>query len=255
MKSEKQIDIENLKSSIKLKNKQTPIFYRSLFLAVLFLLLSLLAFLGIIEIQPAILFLSIFIGVSFLGIAIMFYSRSRKLAHLITGETLVASWILSQEEKQLYVNKLFNAKKQKNKAILLIVSAFVFVVFGVFLIFMEEGKLSMFMMSLMLMAIVAVFALGMPYYYRYKNSRGDGIILIGKRYAYINGYFHNWDFPLSGIEKVKIIKQPFYGLLLEYYFYDRTLKHHERLEIPAKKNINLERIIENLSQTEVVFPI
>ena len=60
---------------------------------------------------------------------------------------------------------------------------------------------------------------------------------------YINGFFHNWDFLLSGLSKVKIIKKPFYGINLVYYYTDRTFKHSEELFIPANKNIDLNNLI------------
>ena len=76
-----------------------------------------------------------------------------------------------------------------------------------------------------------------------KNSKADGHILIGAKYAYINGFFHNWDFLLSGLSSVKIITEPFYGINLAYYYTDRTFTHSEELLIPANTETNLEDLV------------
>jgi hypothetical protein len=78
--------------------------------------------------------------------------------------------------------------------------------------------------------------------------KGDGNILIGAKYAYINGYFHNWDFPLSGLSMVKAINEPFYGIYLSYYYTDRTLRHSEEIYIPSNKEVDLEKLIIKLNK-------
>ena len=83
----------------------------------------------------------------------------------------------------------------------------------------------------------------MPQYYKYQNLKNDGKVLIGAKFAYINGYFHNWDFVLSGLSKVKVMRQPFYGINLVYYYTDRTLNNSEELFIPANENENLDELV------------
>ena len=96
--------------------------------------------------------------------------------------------------------------------------------------------------------VLIVFAASkfFPYYYYRRNMKGDRQILIGKKYAYLNGIFHNWDFPLSGLKKVKVIKKPFYGLSFTYYYTDRTWQNTEELEIPAPENIDLSLLANQL---------
>lgn len=67
-----------------------------------------------------------------------------------------------------------------------------------------------------------------------KISKGDRQIFIGEKYAYFNGYFHNWDYPMSGLTKAKAIKKPFHGIHLAYFFTDLTWRHlHEiKIQIP-----------------------
>ncbi len=78
--------------------------------------------------------------------------------------------------------------------------------------------------------------------------QGDGKILIGKKFAYVNGFFHNWDFILSGIKKSRIIDQPFYGLYIQYYYTDLTLTNTEEVNIPAPKDVDLNIVLAALSK-------
>ena len=194
----------------------------------------------------AVTFLSLFVCLSAAVVAYMFRSRSRKLDKLISGESQIAGWVLDETEKKMYADHLFAGKKTKNSALFITTSLLLALVFGVFIIFMSEGRLFMFLFLLGIVALIAGFAFGMPYYYRYKNLKGDGNILIGRKYAYVNGFFHNWDFPLSGLDKVEIMNEPFRGLRLRYYYYTRTLRNEEVIEIPASQNTDMKTIIEKL---------
>ena len=240
--------IEKINKKIELKNNQTPIVRRAWYAAGLFFMIIFLAFTEIIEIHPAIVMISIFFLLVSVIIAFMFRSREKKLQKLIDGKHVLAHWTLTPEQRKNYVQYLFKMEAGKNVIILLTISVIAFIVFGLFIIFIDEGKLFMLAALAGLIAFLALFAFGMPFYYRYKNSKGDGNILLGGKYAYINGYFHNWDFPLSGLSKIKIIRKPFYGIHLVYYYTDRTLTNSEELFIPANEELDLEPIVTLLKQ-------
>ena len=187
-------------------------------------------------------FIACFIALSGLVTAWIFRLRAKKLATLISGENVVAAWQLSREEKSAYAGYLFSFERSKNLGILGIITFLIVVIFGLFILFIDEAKGAMALVALGLILLLSLFALGMPVYYRQRNLAGDGIILIGRKFAYVNGFFHNWDFPLSGIQKVKPIEKPFHGLYLQYYYYDRTLKNTEELHIPAPPAIDLREL-------------
>ena len=194
----------------------------------------------------AVTFLSLFVSISAAVSAYMFRSRSRKLDKLISGESQIAGWVLNETEKKMYADYLFAGKKTKNRALFITTTLLLALVFGVFIIFMNEGRLFMFLVFSGIVALIAGFAFGMPHYYRYKNLQGDGNVLIGRKCAYVNGFFHNWDFPLSGLKKVEIMHEPFWGLRLRYYYYTRTLRNEEVIEIPANQNMDMNTILEKL---------
>jgi len=240
--------ITKINKDIEIQNNQTSITKKLWYAAVFFLLIIIIAFMEIVSIHPAIVFLSFFFFLSSVVIGFMFRSREKKLQKLITGENLLAEWTMSDSQKRDYVNYLFENEKNKNKIILYIISGIAAVVFGVFILVIDEGKLFMFLVYIGLVVFLSFFALGMPYYYKIINKKNDGRVLIGSKYAYINGFFHNWDFLLSGLSKVKVIKEPFYGINLVYYYTDRTLNHSEELFIPVDKNIDLKILIKKMKE-------
>ena len=238
--------INEINQKIELENNHTPISRKFWFAAGAFLLIILIAYWELIEVHPAIVFLSFFFGVCCVVIALMFRSRSKKLQSLISGDSLIASWVLNSTQKEMYVNYLFQKEKQRNKIILFTITVISIVIFGIFILVIDEGKIAMLGVMVGLIILMAIFAYGMPYYYKKSNKKGDGKILIGAKYAYINGYFHNWDFPLSGLSKIKEIHNPFYGLHINYYYTDRTLKNNEEIYIPANLDVDLGHIINAL---------
>lgn len=239
------IDLEKINGKIKVKNNQIKGVVISLIVSLTGVILTILTF---TEGNPlyrsyAVTLISIFLVIAGLIVALILRSRAKKMKTLISGEKVIASWQLSQQDISDYAGFLYQNEKDKNKAILMITAALIIIIFGIVIIVMGEGRGAMFLMMIALIAIIAAFALGMPAFYRNKNLKGDGVILIGQKFAYINGFFHNWDFPLSGIQKVKIIDKPFHGLYIKYYYFDRTLKNSEELNIPASTDIDLEHVV------------
>lgn len=178
-------------------------------------------------------------------IAVIFGLRGAKMDRLVSGADLIGAWQLSFDERKIYADHLFSSEKGRNKLIFILVVVLMTLVFGLFILFMEDVRLEMFLFYIGLLAVVALFAFGMPYYYRWRNSRGDGYVLIGRNFAYVNGYFHNWDFPLSGLEKMEEINEPFHGVLIQYYYIDRTLRHRETLKIPCGKVGVIEALVKH----------
>ena len=243
-------EVKKINKKIELQNNQTGIVKKAWYAAGFFALVIIVAFIDfdVLPIHPAMAIISLFFLMLAIIIAVMFRSREKKLQSLITGENLLASWTLNDTEKEAYVKYLFKHEKGKNWAVLMVISVISIIIFGVFIVVIDEGKLAMFFVLIGLLVFVSIFAFGMPFYYKYQNSKNDGNILIGAKFAYINGYFHNWDFPLSGIKKASIIDQPFYGLYIQYYYTDRTFTNTEELNIPAPKQLDLNIVLTALNK-------
>lgn len=249
MQYNKEAHFSNLNKMIKNKPKKAArITLGIAFIALALLVLPFHDWKMPVQSNWSVVFILLFICISAFVVLFVFRSRGKKLEKLISSETLVAHWKLDDSAKETYANHQFENERSKNKAIFLGITFLMTLVFGLFILFMEKDKLLMFLFLIGIIAIVALFAFGMPYYYRRRNLRGDGNVLIGKNYAYVNGFFHNWDFPLSGLVKVEVIHDPFYGLYLQYYYYDKTLRNVESLNIPANENMDLNTIVELIKQ-------
>jgi uncharacterized membrane protein HdeD (DUF308 family) len=235
---------------VNLENKQIKISNGAWLVAVFFFIVMIFPF---YEGNPmtkiwAVTFLSFFFGISSIIVAIMYRMRSNKFKKLLSGEKTLAQWTLTVFEKQKYVAYMFENRKKKNKFNFMLISIFMVVIFGFFIIMMDDDE-RMVMVYILIgyLSLFGIFAYFMPYYFRNKNLKGDGNVLIGKEFAYINGFFHNWDFLLSGIEQLEVIHEPFYGLHLVYYYTTRSLRNTEEIDIPAPLDYDLKPLIEQLT--------
>ncbi|MBN2823773.1 MAG: hypothetical protein JXQ76_00495 [Campylobacterales bacterium] len=236
-------------NSIIIPNTQKIIVKRSLQVALFFALFSLIipmVFEGSGWVYAS-SFIGIWIFLTALVVAWMYHSRAKKFQTLIDGTKLIAKWQLSPHQKAKYAQQMFETQKAKNKILFSIMVVMFVIIFLPFILFGDEdAQMPMFLMMIGFIAFISIFAFGMPYYYRQSNLNADGEIMIGTKFAYVDGYFHNWDFPLSGLEEIKMIHQPFYGLYLRYYYTDKTLRNNFEMQIPANEEMELESIIEKM---------
>ncbi len=166
-------EIKKINKKIELQNNQSGIVKKAWYAAGFFALIIIVAFIDFesLPIHPSIAMISLFFLILSIIIALMFRSREKKLQSLITGESLLASWTLNDIEKDAYVKYLFEHEKGKNMAILTVISAISIVVFGVFILIIDEGKLAMLFVLIGLLVFLSFFAFGMPRYYKYQNSK------------------------------------------------------------------------------------
>lgn len=163
---------------------------------------------------------------------------------LLNTEKLIKSWKMDREMLRLFVNETSLSQKNKSKFLIWIVGAF-FLFFTIFFLIIldPDDRLGFFLIMGSIFLIIFFASKIFPWIYQYKNNRGDGFVLIGSKYIYINGYFHNWDFPMSGLEKLKAIDNPYRGIQLKYYYTDRTGPNSFELKIPVPENIDVDELI------------
>lgn len=237
------------KHLVKVKNKQKLISRNFWILSIVFTFLLILPF---IEGNPitglwALAFVSLFMSISCVLIALLFWNRTRKMNSLLNGEKLISSWEMDDKMLLDYITEQRKESKAKNKAIMWVIGILFVVITLPFLFFLESDEMGIFLVIIgSVVTVVFCASRFFPWYYYIKNRKGDKQILIGKKYAYINGYFHNWDYSLSGLTKAKVINTPFYGILLAYYYTDRTWQHSYEMKIPTPESVDLKLLINQI---------
>lgn len=195
----------------------------------------------------ALAFLAAFVTIASFVVASIFSRRAKKMDSLQTGDKLLVHLQMTGEMKKQYAATLRDESRAKNKAVMWVVGALFVLITIPFLFFLEKDEMGgfVFIMGSILFIVFAASKF-FPGYYYHKNMKGDSQILIGEKYAYFNGYFHNWDYPLSGLSKVKAIKKPFHGIYLAYYYTDLTWRHVHEIKFPLPENFDPKPIVERL---------
>lgn len=195
----------------------------------------------------ALAFLGMFVTIASFVVALIFSRRAKKMDSLQSGEKLLVHLEMTGEMKKHYATTLRDESRAKNKAVMWVVGILFVVITIPFLFFLEDGEIGgfVFIMGSIFLIVFAASKFFPVYYYR-KNLKGDSQILIGEKYAYFNGYFHNWDYPLSGLSKVKAIKKPFHGIYLAYYYTDLTWRNTHEIKFPLPENFDPKPIVERL---------
>jgi hypothetical protein len=232
----------------KVENRQAKAARNSLIVAALSAVLMVVPF---YEGNP----LSDLWGISFIAlcslitsliVALMFGKRSKKMKSLLDQSELLAGWDMDREMKDIYVAEFRREIYARSKMLLRVISGF-FLFFTVLFLFIVKDDWPVFvgiMGSAYLVILIA--GLSAPPYYTSRNRRGDGHVLIGAKYIYINGYFHNWDFPLSGLSSVKPIDKPFRGIELIYFFTVRRNVQTQEIRIPTPDFVDSEKLISQI---------
>ena len=197
----------------------------------------------------AVVLLGFFLMISSCITAWIVGKRAKKMDRLLNGQHLIAQWTFSPEQQRAYANYMKSNALAKNNGLMGIIAILFVVITIPFLFFLEKDEMGGFLGIMgSILLFVFIFSRITPYYYYSRNIRGDGQVLIGPKYAYVNGYFHNWDFPMSGLKKLKVISQPFEGISLTYYYTDRTWRNEHTLNIPVDKDVDSKSLIARIKE-------
>lgn len=158
----------------------------------------------------ALQFLGLFILLTGLVTTAIFAYRARRLEAMFREQEVLAHWVYDPRQKREQARRDLATTRSRNRALLLIVAAFMvactalFVVIG--MLEGEEDSMPMFVAIMAgVLAVVAAFALAMPYlqYRRTLQSRGEAII--AGNGLYLNGVLHTWNAPLAHMAGVDLV--------------------------------------------------
>lgn len=179
-------------------------------------------------------------------VALMYNNRSKKMKSLLDQSELLAGWDMNGEMKDIYVAEFRREIYARSKMLLWVISGF-FLFFTSLFLFIVKDDWPVFV-GIMGSVYLIILAAGLsaPPYYTSRNKNGDGHILIGAKYIYINGYFHNWDFPLSGLRSIQPIDKPFRGIELIYFYTVHRNVQTQEIRIPIPDFIDSEKLIDQI---------
>lgn len=232
----------------KIENRQAKAVRNSLIVAVLSAVLMVLPFYegNLLSDLWGISFIALCSLITCLVVALMYHKRSKKMKSLVDQSELLAGWDMDSEMKEIYVAEFRREIYSRSKMLLWVISGF-FLFFTVLFLFIVKDDWPVFvgiMGSSYLVILIA--GLSAPPYYTSRNRRGDGHVLIGAKYIYINGYFHNWDFPLSGLNSILSIEKPFRGIELIYFYTVRRNVQTQEIRIPVPDFVDREKLISQI---------
>ena len=127
----------------------------------------------------------------------MYSSLEKRYRDLLREEPLLR-YTLNAEAQQAQIKKNMAELKAKNKA-LLMVMLFFCALFAIILPFFVEEKIIMIFICLGLGAFLAMAAWVITAYRLRKLQRGGEEVILGRGGAYLDGSFHAWNMPGTGI--------------------------------------------------------
>ena len=126
------------------------------------------------------------------------YNSLEKRYHKLLQEEPLLRYTLKAEAHQTQIQKNVNELKSKNKA-LLFVMLFFCSLFAIILPFFVEEKLLMVTICLGLGAFLSLAAWVVTSNRVRKLQRGGEEVILGRGGAFLEGSFHAWDMPETGI--------------------------------------------------------
>jgi hypothetical protein len=235
----------------RLENGQRRTSRRWLIAAIPLGLLTLLPFssTGPIAGAWAVAFVGGFLTLCALIIALVFRSRAAKLDRLLGGGDLLLVWQLSAGERSLYAERALGEHRERNRALLTVMGVLFLLIGTPFLFFLESDERFIFVLILgTILLLLATVAFGLPWLTRRNTLARDGWVLIGHESALINGLFHNWDFPLSGLDRAELEERPGQlWFLLDYHYTTRTLRQVHQIALPLPQAMK-QQALESISR-------
>jgi hypothetical protein len=165
----------------------------------------------------------------------IFYRRYVALDHAIKNHDIIAQWKYSRKDWADFLEWEYVFRKKENKQKFWLLTAVTVSIMVVFILVIPEAKLEMFFVLLGLLAFYLVLAFFLPSIIQHLRASKDASVLIIDKGVLFNRSYHTWDFPLSKLEKVKLMEKPSIHIRLVYGFFDRLGPRSYTLNIPVPR--------------------
>ncbi len=234
-----------------IRNRQKTIYAVSSILTLFFLAVILTSIIlpeSMGDMAPPILFLSIFLGITCLVVALMFRKRSKLIEQAIEKGDFIARWQFSPSEWNQYIEYEYAERKAQRKAAFIFLSIIIIIIFTIFIFVIDEAKLAMFLTMVGLEGFLALFAFIIPFLLKKGSKPEEAEILIMKESVLLNRQFHSWHAFSSALLSARIKEKPFRHLELVYSYVTRFGKQSYKLFVPVPETADAEEVIKILKK-------
>ena len=175
---------------------------------------------------------SLFLAISSLIVAIIYFQLAQKFKRITSGDSFIAHWRYEREEWLKFTEKEYEYEKNKNRMLLLFIGVIALVVFIIFSLVNHDSWRIMLVVWLGLMALLAIFAFLVPWLNYKARKKSSYELYLSKNGVYIGGSFHVWGFLGSKLEEAAFDEKEM-QVILDYSYLTRTGHSNEIVHIPV----------------------
>jgi hypothetical protein len=180
----------------------------------------------------AVIFISIFLSISFFVLIFMFKKRYNIIENAINLNDFIVKWQYSKKDWNNFLAIEYNLRIKENIGKLILVTIMILLIFIPFIIFINEGRLAMFIVMIGLIMILSFFAFFVPFMNYVLKKKENRLIIITTKGVLIGNTLHNWNFMISKFKNAKFKINPFNHIEINYEFIDRLGPRDYTLFIP-----------------------
>ncbi|MBI3744793.1 MAG: hypothetical protein HY261_11000 [Chloroflexi bacterium] len=205
-------------------------------LTLLFLSLTVVAFvIDMGDASYAIAFVSFFLFITAIIVAVIYGSRAGKLDRMLSGEGLLAHWTYSPGEWRQYAENEYRTEKSAKKLLFFIVSGFALIAGIVAVIVDRHAGIWVLFVMLALIAIIGFLAWFTTWHDYRQNLRYQGEAYISKDGIYLNRQLHLWNQLGAYLGSVEYIEENPPLLVFSYFAPTRTGMEQRDVRVPIPK--------------------
>lgn len=222
-------------------NSQKPKYIACIWLTLIFLALAFSGFMlfeALGGIAGAIILIGLAASLTSFICIFIFKKRSDALDRALSKNDYIARWKFTKREWQDFLKREHSLRRLEKAGIFIVLSIITLIIFMVFILFIDEGRMAMLFVMLTLIMIYAAAAFIVPAAMFKIRNREDAEVLILKKGILLDRTFHTWDFPFSKLTSAKYRERPYKRLEVAYEFFDRLGPRDYLVLVPVPNSVD-----------------
>lgn len=195
---------------------------------------------------------SVLIGMTSIIFIPITFKHMKLIDRAINEGENIAFFRYKKDEWESYIRNERDYRITEGKNIAKLLSLITGIIFIPFILIIEEGKLTLFLVMISLFGLYILMALLFPkMVYMFRTRKSSRAILL-KKGILIGNQFHTWNLPLSSFYNARHKKVPYEHIAVIYEFVDRTGPRKYTVNVPIPKDFRKSKkdISEIISQFE-----